>query len=80
MMGGLSLTMKETRKQSSGSTGRLRAAHVESQVSNLRDPTSWVEPNAPGNWQAAASEVGGAHCSDEASNDRGAKEPYRTNA
>lgn len=79
-MGGLPLADKENEKQPPDSTGWLGAAHAESQDRNLRDPTSWVEPNALGNWQAAASEVGGAHCSDEASNDRGAKGPYRTNA
>ena len=48
------------------------------QSRNLGDPSSWVEPNAPGNRQAAAAEVGGARSSEEAGNDRGAKGPYRT--
>jgi hypothetical protein len=36
------------------------------QSRNLGDPSSWVEPNAPGNWQAAAAEVGGVRSSAEA--------------
>ena len=39
-----------------------------------------LEPNAPGNRQAAAAEVGGARSSVEAANHRGAKGPYRTHA
>jgi hypothetical protein len=39
-----------------------------------------VEPNAPGNRNAVAAEVGGARSSEEAGNDRGAKGPYRTHA
>ena len=41
---------------------------------------SWVEPDAPRKRSSAASEVGGAHSSDEAGNDREAKGPYRAHA
>ena len=52
--------------QSMGSPGWLRTAHTHCSHRNLRDPSSWVEPNALGNQQAVSTEVGGAHRIDEA--------------
>ena len=56
--------------------GWLGTARADRSDRNLGDPTTWVEPNALGDQQAAASEVGGVSKSDEAGNDRGAKGPH----
>ena len=68
------------RSNSRASRGDWGQRAPKDQQRNLGDPLSRVEPNAPGNRQAAAAEVGGAHSSEEAGNDRGAKGPYRTHA
>lgn len=65
---------------SRASRGERGQRAPKDQSRNLGDPSSWVEPNAPGNRQAAAAEVGGARSSEEAGNDRGAKGPCRTYA
>ena len=49
-----------------GLPGWLGAARAKRSARNLGDPSSRVEPNAPGNRQAAATEVGGARSSEEA--------------
>lgn len=68
------------RSSSRASRGDWGQRAPKDQRRNLGGPSSRVEPNALGNRCAATAEVGGAHSSVEAGNDRGAKGPYRTHA
>jgi len=57
---------EESEMQRLGLPGWLGAARAERSARNLGDPSWWVEPNAPGDRQAATAEVGGARSSEEA--------------